>query len=182
MICGAGGGAGYGWENFPYRTGTGLTEFFEACELRFAHDGSTRRNWVIDRLDELNGMPAPKPQLPSPQIIRVIQELLDYAELKQSGINPDDTMADVNLALGRDGLMVFYDEVKNCYIRSTGTQIISAQNPLDTKWTPEDIERRAALCRHLDEMSEDQIIEEFLQPLFAQLGFTGISCGNHWSR
>ena len=125
----------------------------------------------MDRLDELNELPAPHPQLPSPEITRVIQELLDYAELKQSGINPDDTMADVNLALGRDGLMVFYDEAKNCYIRSTGTQITSAQNPLDTKWTPKEIERRTELRKHLDEMSEDQIIEEFLQPLFAQLSF-----------
>ncbi len=179
MICGAGGGAGYGWENFPYRTGTGLTEFFEACELGFAHDGSTRRCWVIDRLDELNGLPAPQPQLPSPEIARVIQELLDYAELKQNGKDPDSALVDLNLALGRDGLSACYDEAKNCYIKSTGTQITSAQNPLEMRWTPKEIERRTELRKHLDKMSEDQIIEEFLQPLFAKLSFSRISIGGH---
>lgn len=174
MICGAAGGTGFVWENFPYRTGTGLTEFFEACELDFAHDGSTRRYWVIDRLNELNELPAPQPQLPSPQITRVILELLDYAELKQSGINPDDAMADVNLALGRDGLRVLYDEAKNCYIQRTGTQITSTRSPLETRWARNEMERRNELCRHLGKMSEDQIIEEFLQPLFMQLGFSRI--------
>ena len=133
----------------------------------------------MDRLNELNELPAPQPQLPSPQITRVILELLDYAELKQSGINPDDAMADVNLALGRDGLRVLYDEAKNCYIQRTGTQITSTRSPLETRWARNEMERRNELCRHLGKMSEDQIIEEFLQPLFMQLGFSRISISGH---
>ena len=180
MICGASGGmGGFAWDNFPYRSSTYLTEFFEASGFDYSHDGSTRKNWVVDRLNELNGLPAPQPQLPSPEITRIIQELLDYADLKQNEIDPDGALADVNLTLARDGLSAFYDENKKCYIRSTGTQVTSVPQDSARKWTPQEVERRADLSRHLDKMSEDQIIEEFLQPLFAQLGFSRISISGH---
>ena len=174
MICGASGGMGGGfrWDNFPYRSSTCLTEFFEAGGFEYSHDGSTRKNWVVDRLSELNGLPAPQPQLPSPETTRVIQELLDYADLKQNGKDPDGALADVNLTLARDGLSVFYDENKKCYIRSTGTQVTSVPQSSERKWTPQEVERRADLSRNLGKLSEDQFIEEFLQPLFAQLGFS----------
>lgn len=33
--------------NFPYRSSTYLTEFFEECDMeKFVHDGSTRKRWV----------------------------------------------------------------------------------------------------------------------------------------
>ncbi len=133
----------------------------------------------MECLNELNELPAPQPQLPSPEITRVIKELLDYAELKENGKDPDSALEDVNLALGRDGLSASYDDAKKCDIRNTGTQITSARNPLEMRLTPKEIERRAELYRHLNEMSEGQIIEEFLQPLFAQLGFSRISISGH---
>lgn len=179
MICGAAGGTGFGWENFPYRSSSYLTEFFEACGLDFAHDGSTREYWVKDRLDELNGLPAPQPQLPSPQITMVLQELLNHAALELNGKDPDKAIEDVNLALRRDGLSAFYDEAKNCYIRSTETQITSAQPPLVSRWAPKEIERRNELCKLIAKMSEDQIIEDLLQPIFVQLGFSRISISGH---
>lgn len=183
MICGASGGmGGFAWDNFPYRSSTYLTEFFEASGLEYSHDGSTRKNWVVDRLDELNGLPAPQPQLPSPQITRIVQELLDYADLKQSGKDPDGALADVNLTLARDDLSVFYGENKKCHIRSTGTQVTSVPQSSTRKWTPQEVERRDDLSRHLDNLSEDQIIEGILQPIFAQLGFSRISISGHSDR
>ena len=76
-------------------------------------------------------------------------------------------------------MSAFYDENKKCYIRSTGTQVTSGAQDSGRKWTPEEVERRANLGRHLDKMSEDEIIEAFLQPLFAQLGFSRISISGH---
>lgn len=40
--------------NFPYRTSWYLTQFFQNLGYSFSHDGSTRRYWVKERLDELN--------------------------------------------------------------------------------------------------------------------------------
>ena len=179
MICGSVGGVGFAWPNFPYRSSTYLTEFFRGCNLDFAHDGSTRKDWVVDRLNELNGLPARQPQLPSPQIITVITQLLDPVELKQNGKDPNAALSDVNLTLGRDGLQVFYDGAGRCHIRSIATQVSSAQIAGGMKWTPEQIRRRARLAQALDGMSEDQVIGDLLQPLFAQLGFTRLSVAGH---
>ena len=39
--------------HFPYRSSSYITEFFEECDLEFVHDGTTRRYWLVDRLEEL---------------------------------------------------------------------------------------------------------------------------------
>ena len=179
MICGAAGGAGFSWPNFPYRSSTYLTEFFRACSLDFAHDGSTRKYWVAEQLGELNGLPAPQPQLASPQLLRVIQELLDPVELKQNEKDPDAALADVNLALGRDGLQAYYDGAMRCHVRVVSSQISSAQEMVQFQWTPEEIRRRTQLSGFIDKMSEDEFIESLLLPLFAQLGFTRLSVAGH---
>jgi hypothetical protein len=179
MICGSAGGAGFSWPNFPYRSSTYLTEFFRGCNLDFVHDGSTRKYWVIERLDELNRLPAPQPQLPSSQMTAVITELLDRVELKQNGKDPDAALSDVNLTLGRDGLQAFYDGAGRCHVRSIPTQVSSAQTVGGMHWTPEEIRRRARLAQALDSMSEDEVIEDLLQPLFAQLGFARLSLAGH---
>jgi len=179
MICGGAGGAGFDWPNFPYRSSTYLTEFFRACNLDFVHDGSTRKYWVLERLDELNRLPAQNPQLPPPQLIKVITELLDPIELRQKDKDPDAALADVNLVLARDGLQAFYDGAAKCHIRSIKTQVSSAQSADQMRWTPEEIRRRAWLGEKIDEMSEDQLIEDFLRPIFTQLGFTRLSVSGH---
>jgi hypothetical protein len=100
-------------------------------------------------------------------------------ELKQSDKDPDAALSDVNLALGRDGLEAFYDGAGRCHVRSIPTQVSSAQAPGGMRWTPEEIRRRARLAQALDGMSEDQVIEDLLQPLFAQLGFARLSLTGH---
>ena len=179
MICGGAGRAGFEWPNFPYRSSTYLTEFFRECGFDFVHDGSTRKYWVSERLDELNRVPSSLPQLPSSQIIRVIQELLDPVELKQSDKDPDAALANVNLTLKRDGLQVFYDGAMRCHVRAISSQVTSAQPALQIKWTPEEIRRRTQLGELINKMSEDEFIENLLQPLFAQLGFSRLSITGH---
>lgn len=71
MICGDG-----PFDFFPYRSSSYLTRFFIDLDLDYVHDGSTRRVWVNDVLKELNDRQAPIPQMPSPEIVKVIEYLL----------------------------------------------------------------------------------------------------------
>ena len=48
MICGDSS------KNFPYRSSSFLTKFFQHLGYDFVHDGSTRRVWVQNRLEELS--------------------------------------------------------------------------------------------------------------------------------
>jgi len=179
MICGSAGGSGFEWPNFPYRSSTRLTEFFRNCSLDFIHDGSTRKYWVYNRLDELNRLPVQQPQLPSPQITSVIRELLDPIELKQSEKDPESALVDVNLTLERDGLQAYYDGANRCHIRAILTKVSSAQESIQMKWSPKEIRRRTQLSEIIDKMSEDDLIQNILQPLFTQLGFMRLSITGH---
>jgi hypothetical protein len=40
--------------HFPYRTSQSLTSFFQSLGYNFIHNGETRKDWVCDRLEELN--------------------------------------------------------------------------------------------------------------------------------
>ncbi len=73
MICGD---APYN-TNFRYRSSTYLTSFFRGIDLDYRHDGSTRKWWVTNVLDELNEKPSLESDFPSPELKRVIEHLLD---------------------------------------------------------------------------------------------------------
>ncbi|AKB31336.1 hypothetical protein MSSIH_0646 [Methanosarcina siciliae HI350] len=73
MVC----GDGKYKDIFPYRSSSYLTEFFRNIDLDYIHDGSTRRLWVQNVLDELNSKENKNEEcLPSPEIIKVIEQLL----------------------------------------------------------------------------------------------------------
>jgi len=81
MICGDQEYSGI----FPYRSSSDLTDFFRRINLRHIHSGQTRRYWVRDVLEQLNiGENASNNQLPSVEIIHVIEQLLDSLEFKQN--------------------------------------------------------------------------------------------------
>jgi hypothetical protein len=63
--------------DFPCRSSSYITKFFNRCGLPFVHDRSTRRTWTQERLAELNLGTAQSPDLPSEDLLRVIAELLD---------------------------------------------------------------------------------------------------------
>ena len=72
MICG-----GPPYTNFPYRSSSYLTSFFRGIDLDYRHDGSTRKWWVTNVLDELNEKASLESDFPSPELKRVIEQLLD---------------------------------------------------------------------------------------------------------
>lgn len=61
---------------FPYRSSSSLTRFFVDIDLDYVHDGSTRRHWVNDVLKKINSQPSQVPSMPSPGMVKVIENLL----------------------------------------------------------------------------------------------------------
>lgn len=71
MICG-----NEPFTYFPYRSSSYLTTFFTDLYLDYLHDGSTRSSWVYTVLKELNDRTNINENLPSKEIINVIEHLL----------------------------------------------------------------------------------------------------------
>ena len=184
MICGRSGGVtGFDWENFPYRSSTYLTEFFANCDMEYLHDGSTRKWWVNDVLQELNPGPATIPGLPSDGLVRVIQELTDSSYFQEAQLDIEIALADLNAVLVRDGLEAYLDHAGMCHLRNLGTQSTSASVHVQRrKWTPEEQRRRQQVLNYLERASEDEFIENILVPMFSQLGFVRISVAGHMDR
>jgi hypothetical protein len=70
MICGD-----PPFQFFPYRSSSYLTRFFVDLDLDYVHDGSTRRVWVREVLDELNARQSPE-NMPPPEMVKTIEYLL----------------------------------------------------------------------------------------------------------
>lgn len=104
MICGD---APYN-TNFPYRSSTYLTSFFRGIDLDYRHDGSTRKWWVTNVLDELNEKPSLESDFPSPELKRVIEHLLDPDFF--INFDHDRAIEQVNQLLKSQGLTVKKDK------------------------------------------------------------------------
>lgn len=71
MICGDD-----PFDYFPYRSSSKLTRFFVDLDFDYVHDGSTRRHWVNDALKELNTKRQMSADMPSQEMVKVIENLL----------------------------------------------------------------------------------------------------------
>ena len=164
--------------NFPYRSSTYLTRFFEDCDLPYSHDGSTRKWWVMGVLGELNEQTS-EPDLPSPAMLRVLQELMDRENFSDNA-QRDAALADLNSALIRDSLNAFFDDRQRLQIQSTAVPgAITKDLPKTAAWTPAQIAYRQRCEAYLNKASEDDVIENILAPLFTALGFSRISITGH---
>ena len=177
MICG----------NFPaeesfflYRSSKYLTEFFEDIETDYAHDGSTRRDWVAGVLAEILSEPQHAAHVPPDTFARVIARLMDQDEALHEEATRPGALALLNAALVRDGYEAFYGPDKRCYLRHLATNTIAMSGPNPHRpFSPAEQERREKLVAYLDQASEDELIEEVLLPLFRQLGFHRITPAGH---
>jgi hypothetical protein len=181
-------------KHFPYRSSKYITLFFERCGLPFKHDGTTRPAWARERLAELNLGTSPLPDLPSPDLCRVMSEIMEKDDFdshneKMSNLghtDPDNfavfdkALESLNYALRREGLIAYIDETDRCHIRSTGTGVSTAGMAQPTRPLSQDeITQRQRLAAFLDQATEDEFTERVLVPLFQRLGFHRVSQTGH---
>jgi hypothetical protein len=167
------------FDYFHYRSSQYITQFFEECDLEFAHDGSTRWAWAADRLSELLEDPQPSPfQLPA-RFVTVLRTLMDPREAKDGDLDRSKALATLNEPLVREGYEAYYDEQRTLQIRHVGSQTVSTAINPHRPLTPTEIERKRQLDVYLDGCSEDRLIDEILLPLFRQLGFYRLTAAGH---
>ena len=166
-------------DNFPYRSSSYITQFFEECDLDFVHDGTTRWAWTSDRLAELLSEPQDAPNTLPARFVHVLRVLMQKADASDD--DPDRTVAlsELNKPLNREGYEAFYGEDELLYVRHIGTQTLSLAVSPHRPFTPDEMRKREVLAFFLDQCSEDELIEVVLLPLFRQLGFQRISAAGH---
>jgi hypothetical protein len=165
---------------FPYRSSSYITRFFDELDTDWVHDGSTRHRWVADVLESMLAEPHDGPTRPPEVFCRLIDHLMSPADALNEGSDRPNALRMVNEVLDREGFEAFYGEDRHCYLRHTGSQVVSLppttpHRPL----TPAERRRRQELGDYLDRCSEDELIEEVLLPLFRQLGFHRVTAAGH---
>ena len=167
------------FDYFHYRSSQYITEFFEECDLDFAHDGSTRWAWAADRLSELLEDPQSSAfQLPA-RFVTVLRTLMDLREAEDGDLDRSKALASLNEPLVREGYEAYYDEQRTLQIRHIGSKTVSITTNPHRPLTPKEIERKRQINAYLDGCSEDELIEEILLPLFRQLGFYRLTAAGH---
>lgn len=96
--------------NFPYRSSSYLTAFFRGLDLHYRHNGSTRRLWVSEVLEELNKKPDLNEEFPSAELKKVIEFLLDPTNFMSSDTNHDLAINQANQLLKSQSLTIEKDE------------------------------------------------------------------------
>ena len=166
-------------EHFRYRSSSYITEFFQDCDLDYAHDGSTRWAWVAERLEEVLAQPHPGPSVPPEAFVRIIQGVLDKGDAQDGDPDRIKALAALNIVLVREGWEAFYDMHGVGQLRHIATNTIAQTANPHRPLTPAENERRGQLVVYLDKCSEDNLIEEVLLPLFRQLGFHRVTAVGH---
>jgi hypothetical protein len=165
---------------FQYRSSSYLTEFFRDCDTDFCHDGSTRRYWVAATLREILAEPQPTATAPPDTFARVIRTLMDPSDAVNEGPERSGALAFLNTVLAREGFEAFYADDRQCYLRHIATNNIArpAPNP-HRRFSASEKKRREQLLAYIERVSEDELIEEVLSPLFRQLGYHRITAAGH---
>ncbi|MGQ0531365.1 MAG: hypothetical protein ACT4OF_01570 [Caulobacteraceae bacterium] len=164
---------------FQYRSSSRITQFFEECDLEFAHDGSTRWAWTTERLAELLNEPQDGPNTLPSRFVHVFRVLMQKADAADGDPDRSIALEELNKPLNREGYEAFYGDDNLLYVRHVGTQTLSIAISPHRPFTPSELKRREDLSRFLDNCSEDELIEEVLLPMFRQLGFQRISAAGH---
>jgi hypothetical protein len=172
MICGNA-------DHFRYRSSSYITEFFEDCDLDYAHDGSTRWAWVAGKLEEVLAQPHPGPSVPPEAFIRIVRAVLDKGDAQEGDPGRGKALAALNVVLAREGWEAFYDDHGLGQLRHIATNTVAQMANPHRPLTPAEVERRDQLTAYLDKCSEDKLIEEVLLPLFRQLGFHRVTAAGH---
>jgi hypothetical protein len=105
---------------------------------------------------------------------------MDLRDATDNDPNRIEALKQLNTTLYREGFEAFYAEDKRCYLRHTGSQRpigipVNPHRPLTTQ----EQEKKELLALYLKKISEDELIEDVLLPLFRQLGFHRITAAGH---
>lgn len=178
MIC------GNGTDYFQYRSSSYLSEFFADCDMgHYEHDGSTRKWWVVQVLDEILKQPSDNTELPGIGFQTVIQVLMDRADCTKLDPERKEALSKLNRSLAREGLEAFYADDKLCYIRNTKTGVEARPGPVVNRALSKDeLDRYANLKEYIETSSEDDLTENVMYPLLQTLGFQRISITGHKDR
>jgi hypothetical protein len=90
-----------------------------------------------------------------------------------------NALAALNVPLIREGFEAYYGDDDHLYVRHIATRTVSSTASPHRPLTPAEVKRRDQLAAYLDTCSEDELIEEVLQPMFRQLGFHRITAAGH---
>ena len=105
---------------------------------------------------------------------------MDADNFSSADLNRESALEELNISMGRDGLQGYFDGTGKCHLRNLGTEVTSAAHRIQRRaWTDSEIKKRKALSDYLDHASEDDFIEQILQPMFQQLGFIRVSVSGH---
>jgi hypothetical protein len=119
---------------FPYRSSSYLTKFFNEIDLDYKHDGSTRADWVENVLKELNNIDSKYQELPSKEMLKVIENLVDQDKyLFDEKLNLVKAREDVNKVLKNYNLKLLILQTGNTKVVSELKSFIST----DTDSSPE---------------------------------------------
>ena len=127
MICGDDPYA----RTFPYRSSSYLTSFFEELDLDYVHDGSTRYWWVRSVLVELNEKESDSDALPSADLARVIEYVVDPDHYAGEGeADQGAAILALNESLRRYELVVDRDDATGAvHLRSASSNYVSTAKP-----------------------------------------------------
>lgn len=166
-------------DHFPYRSSSFITEFFQECDLEFVHDGSTRWAWAASRLEELLAEPQPAAHALPERFMTVLRTLMLKSDATDEDHGRVNALAALNVPLMREGFEAYYGDDDHLYVRHIATRTVSSAASPHRPLTPAEVKRRDQLAAYLDTCSEDELIEEVLQPMFRQLGFHRITAAGH---
>jgi hypothetical protein len=165
---------------FRYRSSSYLTEFFEDCDTVYRHDGSTRKWWVVGTLRQILAEPQPHRNTPPDAFARVIRTLMDPSDAVEEGPDRPGALALLNTALAREGYEAFFAPDRMCYLRHVATNTVAAPSPNPHRpFSASELKRREQLLAYMKAVTEDELIEEVLLPLFRQLGFHRVTVAGH---
>lgn len=165
---------------FVYRSSSQLTRFFRDCDTDYRHDGSTRASWVAGVLEEILAEPQPNDFTPPETFARVIDVLMDREDAINESHDRIKALEKLNATLAREGYEAFYAEDHRCYLRHVETNTIIRNQPNPHRpFSQYEILQREKLSAYLDAISEDELIETILLPLFRQLGFQRVTATGH---
>jgi len=166
-------------DHFPYRSSSFITEFFQECDLEFVHNGSTRWAWAASRLEELLAEPQPTAHALPERFMTVLRTLMLKSDATDEDPSRVNALAALNVPLMREGFEAYYGDDDHLYVRHIASRTISSAASPHRPLTPAEVKRRDQLAAYLDACSEDELIEEVLQPMFRQLGFHRITAAGH---